>query len=129
MGSLARIPVGHVDINGLAVMLGLSPSTIPALERRGDPMIPPCSPLAGFGERRRAIWRVVDVERHIEALAAARPERAAPATAATPAPTPAVPAPSLNAVWGIAASQPATAAAPAARRKPGRPRGTGKHSK
>jgi hypothetical protein len=114
-GSKARIPPGHVDLGGLADLLGLSPASIPGIERRGDPIIPPRSPLAGSGVRRRAIWRIVDVEEHIEALAVRRP-------------APAVP---MNSVWRLDPHlnpQPQLAAATAARR-PGRPRGTGKNSK
>ncbi|MBN8744506.1 MAG: hypothetical protein J0I24_09385 [Thiomonas arsenitoxydans] len=117
-GSLARIPVGHVDIKGLGERLGLSPASIPAMERRGDPIIPPRSPLAGFGQKRRAIWRSADVDAHIEALAAARPARPAPVEPVTSA-------------WPISQLQPAPApaAATSGQRRPGRPRGKGNSSK
>ena len=71
VGSKARVPTGHVNVVGLAEMLGLSPKSIAAIERRGDPMIPPRSPLAGSGARRRALWRIADVNANIDALAAA----------------------------------------------------------
>lgn len=118
VGSVAKIPPGHVDINGLVDYSGLSPASIPAMERRGDPIIPPRSPLAGFGQKRRAIWRVADIEKHIESLAAAA--LAAP-TPAPPEADAAEPTPPVSLVWGLATT-------PAASRRPGRPRNSSKRN-
>lgn len=122
VGSVARIPPGHVDINGLADYLGVSPASIPAMERRGDPIIPPRSPLAGFGKKRRAIWRIVDIQQNIESLAAARQPAAFPAPAEqTPRAQP------VSSVWRLASD--ASSANPATtRRRPGRPRRSSKNS-
>lgn len=69
LGVKQKIPAGHVGLAGLGDLLGLSPATIPSLESRGDPRIPPRSPLAGSGRKRRAIWRIEDVQEHILTLA------------------------------------------------------------
>ena len=114
-GSKAKIPTGHLDIHGLANLMGVKPGCITKMEERGDDRIPPRSPLAG---PRRAIWRICDIEANIEELAAKkraerdqkRAQRAASQPSArgdAPHPTPDAHAP----------------------RRPGRPRGTGKFSK
>lgn len=115
-GSKQKLPPGHVDIEGLADLLGLASASIPGVEARGDPRIPPRSPLAGFGPHRRAIWRRVDVIEHIEALAAQMPRRS------PPQPQP------MGAAWNQTdqlLAQPNQSSAP----RRGRPRGTGKNSK
>ena len=113
-GSKQKLPPGHVGVGGLAALLGVSSASIPAMERRGDPRIPPRSPLAGFGTRRRAIWRVIDVEDNTAALAALRPAPQRPGAVAP------------NAFWPAQQDE-----RPAPRREggPGRPRGTGKNRK
>jgi hypothetical protein len=123
VGSKARVPTGHVNVVGLAEMLGLSPKSIAAIERRGDPMIPPRSPLAGSGARRRALWRIADVNANIDALAAAasasrqrRDTDAAAASAWTWQGDPAA----ASGVSPPASRQPG---------HPGRPRGTGKNAR
>jgi hypothetical protein len=84
------------------------------MEHRGDPRIPLRSPLAGFGPRRRAIWRVIDVEENTESLAALRPAPQRPGAVAP------------NASWPTRQDD-----RPATRRDggPGRRRGSGKFSK
>ena len=109
-GSRARIPAGHVGPEGLAAMLGVSPTTIPAMERRGD--TPPRSPLAGRGKRQRQIWRICDVQAYIQA---------------PPAPVPAAPPSSVEWDWR-GPTQPAQSTS-TVKRRPGRPRGNGKFSK
>lgn len=124
VGSKARVPTGHVNVVGLAEMLGLSPKSIAAIERRGDPMIPPRSPLAGSGARRRALWRIADVNANIDALAAAaNASRQRRDTAAAAAPVWAWqddPAAATNSVSPPASRQPG---------RPGRPRGSGKNAR
>lgn len=94
-GRLAIVPPGHAGVEGLAALLGVSPTSVPRMMMRGDPRIPPRSPIAGT----RRIWRICDVE----ALIGATPMPTTPASA--------------------------FAASTSDRRKPGRPRGTGKFSK
>lgn len=118
-GSLARIPPGHVNLDGLAGMIGLSPKTIPNLEERGDPRIPPRSPLAGFGAHRRMIWLTSDVLAHVESLRQARPQ-AGPWAGGITAPT--APEAPVNSVFTLAGGE-------LKKRRPGRPRKTSKTSK
>lgn len=115
-GSKQKLPPGHIDIGGLADMLGLAATSIPGMEARGDSRIPPRSPLAGFGSRRRAIWRVIDVTENTEALAAQRPRRDQP--------QPATPAALTWPAWQADQMPPTTRTTGR-----GRPRGTGKNSK
>lgn len=111
-GSKQKLPPGHVDISGLADLLGLSAASIPNMEARGDLRIPPRSPLAGIGPHRRAIWRLIDVEANIEALATAlRPTQSQPQPAALTWPTDQMPL-TTRTIGGR-----------------GRPRGTGKFNK
>ncbi|CQR41757.1 MAG: hypothetical protein PHO55_12315 [Thiomonas arsenitoxydans] len=117
-GSLARIPPGHVNPDGLAGIIGLSPKTIPNLEERGDPRIPPLSPLAGFGAHRRMIWLTSDVLAHIESLRQARPQ-AGPGAGGITAPTAPAPEAPVNSVFTLAGGE-------FKKRRPGRPRKTSK---
>ena len=105
VGRLSIVPPGHVGVDGLAAMLGVSPASIPGMTARGDPRIPPRSPIAGA----RRIWRICDVEALIGMPVASPP-----------------PASSFAA---ISVATPAAPKATPDRRKPGRPRGTGKFSK
>ena len=124
-GSKARIPAGHVTAAGLAEMLGLRESSIAAIEARGDPIIPPRSPIAGSGKHRRQIWRICDIVALTGVALGGEVVDATtrPPLAAQPAPAPAFAAISGPAL-GLPTSKPSTG-----RRKPGRPRGTGKFSK
>lgn len=107
-GRLAIVPPRHVGVEGLAALLGVSPATIPAMMMRGDPRIPPRSPIAGA----RRIWRICDIEALI-GMAVAPP---IPTAHASPFAT-------------ISVAIPAAPKATPDRRKAGRPRGTGKFSK
>lgn len=121
VGSVAIIPPGHVGVEGLAAALGVSPSTVPGMMLRGDPRIPPRSPIAGS----RRIWRICDVEALIGMPSA--PATPTPQTPQTPQ-TPPTPASAFSAI-SVATLATSKATPDRDRRKPGRPRGTGKFRK
>ena len=122
-GSKAIIPPGHVDAAGLAAALGVSPKSIGRMLMRGDPIIPPRSPIAGSGKRRRQIWRIRDIEALTGVQIGEEGATTGPLLAAQPAPAPVFSAIGAS-TPDVPTSKPSTG-----RRKPGRPRGTGKFSK
>ncbi len=107
-GRLAIVPPGHAGVERLAALLGVSPTSVPRMMMRGDPRIPPRSPIAGT----RRIWRICDIEALI-GMAVAPP---IPTAHASPFAT-------------ISVATPAVPEATPDRSKKGRARGTGKFSK